>query len=220
MNAIGLQRDLTTLVHESGHTMHNLLTKDIAIEEYNSVTSEIAELASMSMEFLTMDYWDNFYKDKGDLRKAKREQLEGTLTFLPWCMTVDAFQHWIYTNPNHSPSERRDYFGSLVDRFNADVDWSGLDDIKKTRWMRQLHIFEVPFYYIEYGISQLGALAVYRNYRHDPKKAIKEYRRFLASGYKMPMDKIYEQAGIKFDFSVEYIGEIVDFVRKELDELK
>ncbi len=219
MNAVGLHRDLTTLVHESGHTMHNLMSKDLKLSQYKSYPSEIAELASMSMEFLTMDNWHLYYDNEEDLNKAKREQIKGALDFLPWCMIVDAFQQWIYTNPDHSAIERRAYFAGLMDRFNAGADWTGLDDIKRTRWMRQLHIFEVPFYYIEYGISQLGALAVYKNYKENPEKAVKNYKNFLKVAYSKPMDEVYETAGIKFDFSAKYIGELVDFVKKELAEL-
>lgn len=219
MNAVGLQEDVTTLVHESGHAMHSFATADQPIIHYAETPHEIAELASMSMEFLTMDYWDIYYPDEKDLQKAKKEQLVNTLIFLPWCMTVDAFQHWIYTNPEHTQEERAAYFASLMERFNPGVDWSGLDVEKQNRWMRQLHIFEVPFYYIEYGIAQLGALAMYKNYKEDPKAAVERYEEFLKLGYSKSMKAIYEAAGIKFDFSIEYIKEIVDFVKDELASL-
>jgi len=220
MNAVGLHRDLVTLVHEAGHTMHNLASKHIRYEQYQDKPSEVAELASMAMEFLTMDYWDNFYKDPADLRKARTDQLEDTVKFLPWCMIVDAFQHWVYTNPGHTVADRRAYFASLMERFNTGVNWDSLDYSKSVRWMQQLHIFEVPFYYIEYGISQLGALAVYRNYKRNPEQAVKKYREFLALSYSVPMDKLYRAAGIEFDFSEKYIAELLGFVRDELRQLK
>jgi oligoendopeptidase F len=220
MNAVGLHRDLITLVHEGGHAMHNLESGHIDIEQYRSKPSEIAELASMSMEFLTMDHWGEFYKDKDEMIKAKKDQLVQSLDFLPWCMIVDSFQHWIYTNPEHSHKERSDYFSSLMERFNYGVNFEGLEHERSLRWLRQLHIFEVPFYYIEYGISQLGALSVYRNYRDNPEKAVSSYKKFLSLSYSKPMNEIYESAGIRFDFSQDYISELVDFVKKELESLK
>jgi oligoendopeptidase F len=135
-------------------------------------------------------------------------------------MTVDAFQHWIYTNPDHSPEERADYFGSLMDRFNHGVDWTSLDEQKRYRWLFQLHIFQVPFYYIEYGIAQLGALSIYKNYLENQEKTVEDYINFLKTGYKVPIDKVYEKAGIKLDFSESYVGEIVDFVKDRLSELE
>jgi oligoendopeptidase F len=221
MNAVGLHRDLVTLVHEAGHAMHTFATTEINIDAYKSTPSEIAELASMAMEFITMDYWNEFYPDAADFAKAKREQLEGAISFLPWAMTVDAFQHWIYTNPNHTVLERDEFFVSLMDRFDSGTDWSGLSDKKKNVWLFQLHIFEVPFYYIEYAMSQLGALAVYRNYKKAGKeKTLENYENFLKLGYSVPVDKLYEAAGIKFDFSKEYLAELMEFVKEELAELE
>jgi len=220
MNAVKLHNDVTTLLHEAGHAMHGAASKDITIDYYCNPPSEVAELASMSMEMLTMDYWDEYYKDKADLKKAKRDQLEGTLTFLPWCMTVDAFQHWIYLNPDHTADERRNAFVDIQKRFSAEVDWSDLEEQRKNRWMQQLHIFEVPFYYIEYGMAQLGALAVYKNYRENKSKALQQYQDFLNLGYSKPVREIYQTAGISFDFSESYLKELVDFVKAELAELQ
>ena len=219
MNSVGLHDDVTTLLHESGHAMHAMAMSSITNEFYKSTPSEIAELASMSMELMTMDYWKEFYPDNADFIKAKKEQILGTLEFLPWCMTVDAFQHWIYTNPNHTADERHQYFASLMDRFNVGIDWNGLDAEKQNRWMLQLHIFEVPFYYIEYGMSQLGALAIYKNYRENPKQAIEQYKNFLKAGYSKPVNELYEIAGVNFKFDADYLNEIVAFVKKELDQL-
>jgi oligoendopeptidase F len=220
MNATGQSSDVRTLLHESGHAMHTFETVNIPIEYYRPHRMEIAELASMSMELLTMHHWNEYYKDEDDFRKAMIEELESALLFLPWCMTVDAFQQWIYTNPEHTAKEREEYFGKLMDKFNRGIDWSGLDFEKNNRWMFQLHIFEVPFYYIEYGIAQLGALSIYKNYIENPEKAIEDYHNFLKVGYKMPIDKVYEVAGIKLDFSEKHIGEIVEFVEERLNELE
>ncbi len=221
MNAVGLHRNVVTLLHESGHAMHTFAMKDINIDAYKGTPSEVAELASMSMEFISMDYWNKYYSDKNDFDKAKRDQLEKALSFLPWCMIIDAFQHWIYTNPNHTVEEREEHFVSLMDRFGTGVDWNGLEDLKKIIWIFQLHIFEVPFYYIEYGMSQLGALAVYRNYKKFGKeKALKKYEDFLKLGYTVPVNELYKTAGVNFDFSEEYVNELVDFVREELERIK
>lgn len=220
MNAVKLHSDVTTLLHEAGHAMHGAASKDITIDYYCNPPSEVAELASMSMEMLTMDYWDEYYKEEADLKKAKRDQLEGTLTFLPWCMTVDAFQHWIYLNPNHTTEERNKAYGDIQKRFSAEVDWSGLEDLRRISWMKQLHIFEVPFYYIEYGMAQLGALAIYKNYRENKTKALQQYQDFLNLGYSKPVREIYQTAGISFDFSESYLQELVDFVKAELAQLQ
>ncbi|ONN27742.1 oligoendopeptidase F [Thermosipho affectus] len=220
MNATGQSGDVRTLLHESGHAMHTFETVDIPVTYYRPNRMEIAELASMSMELLTMHHWNEYYKDNEELKKAMIEELESAILFLPWCMTVDAFQQWIYSNPGHSAEERAEYFGKLMDRFNQGVDWTNLELEKKYRWLFQLHIFEVPFYYIEYGIAQLGALSIYRNYVENSEKAIESYHNFLKVGYKVPIDKVYEVAGIKLDFSEEYIGEIVDFVEDRLKTLE
>lgn len=219
MNAVKLHSDVTTILHEAGHAMHGAASKDITIDHYCNTPSEVAELASMTMELLTMDYWDEYYQDENDLKKAKRDQLEGTLTFLPWCMTVDAFQHWVYLNPNHTAAERNDAFADIQKKFSAGIDWSGLEDFRKIRWMQQLHIFEVPFYYIEYGMAQLGALAIYKNYRENKAKALEQYQNFLSLGYSKPVRDLYKTAGIEFDFSESYLKELVDFVKAELELL-
>lgn len=220
MNATGQSGDVRTLLHESGHAMHTFETVSIPNLYYRPSRSEINELASMSMELLTLHYWNEYYPDNDDFRKAMIEELESAVLFLPWCMTVDAFQHWIYTNSDHSPEERADYFGSLMDRFNQGVDWTSLYEQKRYRWLFQLHIFQVPFYYIEYGIAQLGALSIYKNYLENQEKTVEDYINFLKTGYKVPIDKVYEKAGIKLDFSESYVGEIVDFVKDRLSELE
>jgi len=217
MNAVGMHQNVVTLLHEAGHAMHTFASKHIKIDAYKGTPSEVAELASMSMEFISMDQWNEYYKDEADFKKAKRDQLKGALSFLPWCMIVDAFQHWIYLNPDHTIEERDAYFISLMKRYDSDVDWTDLEKIRKILWLFQLHIFEVPFYYIEYGMSQLGALSVYRNYKKfGREEALKKYEEFLALGYTVPVNKLYEAAGVKFDFSTPYVKDLVDFVKEEL----
>ncbi|MEQ8625437.1 MAG: M3 family oligoendopeptidase [Vicingaceae bacterium] len=217
MNAVGSMRDVTTMVHEGGHAVHSVLSHSLELVEFKSLTSEIAELASMSMELFSMDYWDTFFDNEADLKRAKRDQLLDTLGTLSWVATIDKFQHWIYTHKNHTTEERYNYWLELTEEFGSGkVDWSGLEDAQKNQWQKQLHLYEVPFYYIEYGMAQLGAIAMWRNYRENPQKTIQQYKEALALGYTKPIDKIYETAGIKFDFSTDYVSELSSFIHAEI----
>lgn len=215
MNATGTPANVRTILHESGHAMHSFATANEKLIAYRHATHEAAELASMSMELLTMDHWDEYYS-ADEVRIARLEELTGTLSFLPWCMVVDSFQQWIYTNPDHSSKERDRKFAEIFDRFNTGVEWTGLEDVKEIRWLLQPHIFTNPFYYIEYGIAQLGALAIYKNYRERGPKAIEEYKRFLSMGYSRPLDELFKSAGIEFDFSEKHLSELIHFVGSEL----
>ncbi len=218
MNATGNLRDLETLFHEGGHAIHSWLSSPIRVYEHKELPSEVAELASMSMELISMDTWDIFFPDPAGLARARREQLEGIVTILPWIAAVDAFQHWIYTHPGHDRKERAEKWTEIMHEYSSPlVDWSGLEHFLATGWQAQLHIFEVPFYYIEYGIAQLGALAIWKNYRHQPGRALEKYRQALSLGYSRPVPAIYQTAGIRFDFSKEYVKELADFVAEELD---
>ncbi|MFT4545294.1 MAG: oligoendopeptidase F [Bacteroidia bacterium] len=220
MNSVGTLRDLITMVHEGGHAVHSFLSKDLEITAFKSVPSEVAELASMSMELLSIDQWDVFFDNEDDLRRAKREHLMKIMSTLPWIATIDAFQHWVYENPEHSEEERGENWVRISNRFsNNVVDWSEHEKDKKFQWQKQLHLFEVPFYYIEYGIAQLGAIAVWRNYRQNPEKALDQYEAALKLGYTAPIGKIYSTAGIDFNFSQEYVQELMDFVWEEYSKL-
>ena len=220
MNAVGVHQDVVTLMHEAGHAMHSFATREERLLAYQDCPSEVAELASMSMEFMSMDAWKNYYPDSGDYIKARKDQIMRSLETLPWVMIIDAYQHWIYLNPENTKEEREEYFRGLMERFNPGIDWSELDTEKGVAWISQLHIFEVPFYYIEYAISQLGAIGMYMNYKKDPVKALTDYESFLSLGYSKPIEKIYETAGLKFDFSEGYIRELVDFLGEELEDLE
>lgn len=221
MNAVGMQSDLRTMVHECGHAVHSFLTRNLELVEFKDVPSEVAELASMAMELLTMDYWDEFYDDQQELTRARIQQLTGTLNILPWIATVDAFQQWIYDNPKHTAGERAGQWLHLHKRFLGDaVDWSGLEDARSYLWHAQLHIFEVPFYYIEYGIAQLGALQVWMNFRKDPEFGLQKYLEGLSLGYTRPIPDIYAAADIEFNFTEKKVSELVAYVEKELDALK
>lgn len=218
MNSVGLHRDLVTMVHEGGHAIHSFLDFDLELVEFKSPPSEIAELASMSMELMSMEHWEVFFENKEELRRAKRQQLESVIDALPWIAAIDKFQHWIYTHPEHTVEERYAEWKNIIKDFGSSViDYSGCENHLARRWQVQLHLYEVPFYYIEYGFAQLGAIAVWRNYKKDPKKAVAQYKAALALGYTKSIPEVYAAAGIKFDFSPAYIKELMDFVKGEYE---
>lgn len=220
MNSAGSLRDLTTMVHEGGHAVHTFLTANLELNDFKHCPSEVAELASMSMELISMDQWDIYFDNQEDLIRAKKEQLLDVLKTLPWVAVIDQFQHWIYTNPSHNAADREETFKQLYNRFGAGfANWDGLEHEFGNVWQKQLHLFEVPFYYIEYAIAQLGAIAIWKNYKENPEKALQQYLDALALGYTKPMNEIYETAGIRFDFSQDYIKELASFVKDELDKL-
>lgn len=220
MNSAGSMRDLTTMVHEGGHAVHTFLTANLELNDFKHCPSEVAELASMSMELISMDQWHIYFDNEADLIRAKREQLIDVLKTLPWVAVIDQFQHWIYTNPSHNAADREEAFKQIYTTFGAGfANWDGLEQEFGNIWQKQLHVFELPFYYIEYGIAQLGAIAIWKNYKENPEKALQQYLDALALGYTKPMNEIYETAGIRFDFSSSYINELASFVKAELDKL-
>jgi len=220
MNATSNFRDMITILHEGGHAVHSVLTKDLELNSFRAITSEVAELASMSMELITMDHWDIFFPNEAELKRAKRQHLEQIIETLPWVATIDKFQHWIYEHPVHTTGERKAEWNKIHSSFSSkQIDWDGLQSFKDNVWQKQLHLYEVPFYYIEYGIAQLGAVAVWKNYRENSEEGLKNYLAALALGYTKPIKEIYATAGIQFNFSKEYISELMEFVKGELDKL-
>ncbi len=220
MNSVGSVRDLITMLHEGGHAVHSFLSKDLEITAFKDLPSEVAELASMSMELLSFDQWDVFFDNDEDLKRAKKEHLEKVISVLPWTATIDSFQHWLYENPNHTEEERTDNWLRISGQLSSSVvDWTGYEEARKYQWQKQLHLYEVPFYYIEYAISQLGAIAVWRNYRKDPEKALNQYEAALKLGYTKPIGEIYATAGIDFNFSQDYVRELMQFVWEEYSKL-
>jgi oligoendopeptidase F len=216
MNATSTMRDMTTIMHEGGHAIHNFLTKDLSLADFKSPPMEVAELASMSMELISMDTWDIFFPDAEDLKRAKREQLEDIIETLPWVATIDQFQHELYEKPDHTSEERTQLWNKVLARFSDSVtDWDGLEANRDTLWQKQLHLYEVPFYYIEYGMAQLGAIALWRNYKQNKQKGLQSYLRALKLGNLTTIPEIYKAADIKFDFSRVYIKELMDFVKEE-----
>jgi len=220
MNATSNLRDMVTMMHEGGHAVHSFLTRDLELTNFQHTPSEVAELASMAMELISMDYWHLFFDDEEDLKRAKREHLEQIIETLPWVATIDKFQHWVYENPDHNLKQRMVAWNRVFNTFSDTItDWEGLEQEKGHLWQKQLHLYEVPFYYIEYGFAQLGAIAVWKNYRDDPKKGLEGYKNALKLGYTKTIPEVYEAANIKFDFSPAYIKSLMHFVREELSKI-
>jgi len=220
MNAAGMHRDVETMIHEAGHAFHSLLCRDEPLVHYRHSPIEFAEVASMSMELLTMEFWDEFYPDEGQLRRAQREQLEGVAGIFPWVATIDAFQHWLYTNPGHTRDQRRAHWESLIERFGRGVSWEGLERFRAAQWRRQGHLFGAPFYYIEYAIAELGALQLWgRARREGLPAALDGYKRALALGGSRPLPELFEAAGIKLDFTPPTVERLMGEVDSALAEL-
>jgi oligoendopeptidase F len=218
MNAVGLQRDVETILHEAGHAFHALATRDEDLYPYRSAPIEFCEVASMSMELLGNEFIEEFYS-ANDASRARRTHLEGIVGIFPWIATVDAFQHWVYTHPGHTRAERSLAWLELMDRFGGDVDWSGYDKSRAYLWHRQLHIFLHPFYYIEYGIAQLGALQVWANSKSDKAKALNDYKQSLGLGGSRRLPELFKAAGCRFEFDAATIKPLVELVKSELTKL-
>ena len=220
MNAASSLSDMVTMLHEGGHAIHSFLSKDLPLKEFKDVPSEIAEVASMSMELISMEHWDVFFSNPEDLRNAKKQQIKRVIHILPWVATIDKFQHWIYTHPNHTIEERKAEWMKVFYEFSpAVLDYTGLTEYAVNRWQSQLHLYEVPFYYIEYAIAQLGAIAMWKQYKEKGEEAIDNYIKALSLGYSRSLPELYEAAGIKFDFSQQYISDLVKFLKKEYQSL-
>lgn len=217
MNAAGQMHDVTTMVHEGGHAVHSFLAHPLELTAFKEYPTEMAEVASMSMELFSMDYWDSYFSDPEDLKRAKAHQLERVITIMPWIATIDKFQHWVYENPHHSIEERTKRWMEILQEFSSEeIDNSGLDAFRENAWQRQLHLFEVPLYYIEYGIAQLGAIGMWKQFKENKEKALDNYMKALSLGSIKPLPALYASAGLPFDFSPAYIKELMDFVHTEM----
>jgi oligoendopeptidase F len=242
MNAIGVQRDVETILHEAGHAFHALATRDEDLYAYRSAPIEFCEVASMGMELLGYRYIEEFYpgnpaKTSGkrtggarsepasdpagsnDAKRARRAHLEGIVTVFPWIATVDAFQHWVYTHPEPARAERIVAWLKLMNRFGGEVDWSGCEAARARSWHRQLHIFLLPFYYIEYGFAELGALQIWANSKTDGPRALDDYKKALKLGGSRPLPELFAAAGCKFDFSDLTFRPLMRVLREELEKL-
>jgi oligoendopeptidase F len=219
MNAVGLDGDVRTLLHEAGHAFHVFATREEPIGHYRHAPIEFCEVASMSMELLGGEYLSVFYPNPEDLDRSRKKHLEGVIDILPWIARVDAFQHWIYTRPNHTVDERRAYWVELHRRFGGIEDWSDFEHAQATSWHRQLHIFELPFYYIEYAIAQLGALQVWINAKKDFHAAVADYWSALQLGGSRPLPELFARAKVKFDFGPSALEPLMAAVEAELEKL-
>ncbi|MCC7388314.1 MAG: M3 family oligoendopeptidase [Phycisphaerales bacterium] len=223
MNAAGLHRDVETMVHEAGHAFHSQLCRTEPLVGYRHAPIEFCEVASMSMELLTMRHWggaDGYYPSEADRARAARKQLQGSVSLLAWIATIDAFQHWIYTHPTHTRAERTAFWLSLESRFGAGIDWTGLGDEHKWLWHRQPHLWGHPFYYIEYGIAQLGALQLWlKSLEEGEASAIDAYIRAMRLGGSRPLPELFAGAGLEFDFGEATVRRLVDRVEAELRQL-
>jgi oligoendopeptidase F len=220
MNAAGQMHDVTTMVHEGGHAVQSFLTHNLKLNAFKDYPMEIAEVASMAMELFTMDHWDVFFDNKEDLRRAKEHQLERTITIFPWIATIDKFQHWIYENPHHTLVERSANWLRILNEFSDSViDFSGLEKFRENNWQKQLHLYEVPFYYIEYGIAQLGAIGLWMQYKKNPEQALDNYMKALSFGGTKTLPELYKAAGLTFDFSPGNIKVLMDFLSEEMAKL-
>lgn len=217
MNSAGTHGDVTTMLHEGGHAFHCRAARD-ELMFLRQAPIEFCEVASMAMELLGADHYDAFYSE-ADIVRARRDQFLRVVKVLPWIATIDSFQHWLYTHVGHTREQRTEQWLALVERFGAKIDYSGFEHILQTQWQRQLHLFSHPFYYVEYGIAQLGALQLWVRSRHDPRAAIANYRAALKLGGTRPLPELFSAAGIVFDFSSRTLAPLVDAVAEELASL-
>lgn len=220
MNAAGQMHDVTTMVHEGGHAIHSFLTHSLSLNAFKDYPMEIAEVASMAMELFSMEHWDVFFDNAEDLKRAKEHQLERVITIFPWIAVIDKFQHWLYENPKHTEAERSakwmDIFTEFSDGF---INYSGLEKFVENAWQKQLHLFEVPFYYIEYGIAQLGAIGLWKQFKENKEAALDNYEKALSLGGTKTLPELYAAAGLTFDFSPENIKSLMEFVNEEMNKL-
>jgi oligoendopeptidase F len=220
MNAAGQMHDVTTMVHEGGHAIHSFLSHNLELSAFKEYPMEIAEVASMAMELFSMNHWEAFFDNEEDLKRAKEHQLERVISIFPWIATIDKFQHWVYENPTHTIEERTAKWMEILEEFSThSVDFSGLEEYRKISWQRQLHLFEVPFYYIEYGIAQLGAIGMWKQYQKNPEQALLNYINALSLGGTKTLPGLYNAAGLKFDLSPKHIESLMDFVNQQMEEL-
>lgn len=198
--------DVETLVHEGGHALNALLARDLEPVAYRMPPLEFAEVASMGLETLAMEHLPEVYP-RAAASRARISSLEGIVTTFPWVATIDAFQQWIYTDAGHCRATREQNWLEIQKRFSAKVDWSGLDEVRAAMWQRQLHLYQVPFYYIEYAIAQMGALQLWIRYRQDPQATVADYKKALSLGGSKTLPQLFEAAGIKFDPRGDGLGD-------------
>jgi len=219
MNAAGLQGDLETMIHESGHAFHSLYCGHLDLIDERNYPIEFAEVASMSMELLTQDEWGIFYENSNEVNRARISHLEGVVYLLPWIATIDAFQHWIYANPDHTRDERKEYWLSLREKFGSDMNWNGNEEFRELSWQQQGHLYGVPFYYVEYGIAQLGALQLWQTHRKDPEKALIDYSNAMELGNTKTLPDLFAAAELKLGFDEKHLNSLIKEVKIAMSEI-
>lgn len=218
MNAAGTQRNVETMIHEAGHAFHSFYSGHLDLIHERDAPIEFAEVASMSMELLTHPLWEEFYSTE-EADRARRNHLEDIIALMPWIATIDAFQHWVYANPEHSREERAEKWLELSERFGPKVDMSGFEQMKELGWQRQGHLFGVPFYYVEYGIAQLGALQMWQYHRRDENDALARYKSGLELGYTQGLTELFEASGLELSFSTSHVGNLIGEIDDALAEI-
>ncbi len=216
MNAVGLDSDVRVLLHEGGHAFHMLAARGEPLIDYRNAPLEFAEVASMAMELLAAPHLDVFYDSQADAARSYREMLERTIMVFPWVATIDAFQHWIYTHPGHSRADREEAWIAVFRRFAPEIDYGGREEVEASLWHRQLHLFLVPFYYVEYAIAELGALQVWRGAARDGAAAVRRYRDALALGGSRPLPELFAAAGAEFDFTEKTLAPLMSAIAEEM----
>lgn len=221
MNATGVHRDVETILHEAGHAFHFVWAhRAQPLVFLRHAPIEFCEVASMSMELMAWRHLDVFYGDEPQRHRAQRAMLEGIVRIFPWIATIDSFQHWLYTHPGHSAAERRDYWLGLMDRFSSrHVDWTGLDEVRAYLWHKQLHLFHHPFYYVEYGIAQLGALQLWARYEREPAATLADYRAALALGGSRRLPALFESARLRFDLTERTLEPVMQALWRQIQSL-
>ena len=219
MNAAGLQGDLETMIHESGHAFHSLYCGHLDLIDERNYPIEFAEVASMSMELLTQDEWGIFYENSNEVNRARISHLEGVVYLLPWIATIDAFQHWIYANPDHTRDERKECWLSLREKFGSDMNWNGNEEFRELSWQQQGHLYGVPFYYVEYGIAQLGALQLWQTHRKDPEKALIDYSNAMELGNTKTLPDLFAAAELKLGFDEKHLNSLIKEVKIAMSEI-
>jgi oligoendopeptidase F len=225
VNAVGIHDDVMTTLHESGHAFHVYETAGIPYVQQLNVPMEFAEVASMGMELLASPYLTRqaggFYSE-AEAAHARIEHMESEILFWPFMAVVDSFQQWVYENPvsGADPSACNVKWGELWDRFLPGVDWSGLEEVKETGWHRKLHIHQVPFYYVEYGLAQLGAVQIFGNALKDQAGAVASYRKALSLGGTVTLPRLFETSGARFAFDEVTLKKAIDLLEGTISRLE
>ena len=216
MNAAKRDNDVRTLLHECGHSFHTFLMRDEGLPYFNggaNLPLEFAEVASISMEIISGEHYEGTFYDAQDARRSNKEEAVGNVKLFTWVATIDAFQHWVYTHPDHSHEERAKAWVDTFNRFSGIESYEGLESSRAYRWQRQLHLFEVPFYYIEYGIALTGALGIWARYRRDRREAIESYKDALSLGASRSLPELFSAAGLEWDLGPRALNRLADELR-------